>query len=361
MTSAPFVSNDEPDVLDRYLMEMGEKKMLTVEEELALGKVVYDSIDEILAACLDILCRTSDSKAAEATALCEKWLRDSHRAKQTVEEVLEFTEMAARDFAAELAGCEGVVELIAGIDSAKDRLVEAHKKLVEGNLRLVVSFAKSYKGHNFSLMDIIQEGNIGLMKAAFRFDYSMGFKFCTLASYWIRQTINRAILDKSRTVRLPVHVHELRRLVTNAQDDARKELGREPTVEEIAYLGGFTLKQVNTAFSVCDEAISLDHPVSDSVNADLSSIIPDENALSADDEVALQQLKKNIAQVMEKLDSRERHILTRRMGLDGGDEATLGEIGEEIGVTRERVRQILNTIFGKLRHPAIKRLLTEFA
>lgn len=237
---------------------------------------------------------------------------------------------------------------------------EAKHELAEANLRLVVSIAKRYIGRGMSFLDLIQEGNMGLMKAVDKFDYCLGFKFSTYATWWIRQAITRAIADQARTIRIPVHMVEIINKLIRIQRQLLKDLGREPTPEEIGAELNMPANKVRDIFKIEQEPVSLETPVGEEDDSHLGDFIEDKDATSPEQSASDEMLKEQLEQVLETLTDREEIVLRLRFGLDDGRTRTLEEVGKVFGVTRERIRQIEAKALRKLRHPSRSKQLRNF-
>ena len=298
------------DHVKMYLKEIGKVNLLTPEEELSLAKR----------------------------------MADGETAKEQLEEIGENIDEDSK---------KQIDLLIADGEKAK-------KSLAEANLRLVVSIAKRYVGRGMLFLDLIQEGNLGLIKAVDKFDYTKGYKFSTYATWWIRQAITRAIADQARTIRIPVHMVETINKPVRVSRQLVQELGREPTPEELAKELNMPVDKVREISKISQEPVSLETPIGEEEDSHLGDFIPDEDAPAPSEAASFVLLKEQLGAVLETLSEREAKVLRLRFGLDDGRARTLEEVGKEFDVTRERIRQIEAKALRKLRHPSRSKKLKDF-
>jgi len=348
--------HDSEETTTTYLREMGQFNLLTPEEEAKYSKTIREGFDAIINAI-----RVETSGTTEMKMLVERidlWQRRDPSLKpkkQQLNYMRHCVKLAARKYETERALFELNTRLEAynrSIEIAKDAMIRA-------NLRLVVSIAKRYMHQGLTLADLIQEGNLGLMRAVFRFDYKKGNKFSTYASWWIRQAITRAILDKTRTIRLPVHFLELRSQFFKAFYSLLKELGREPTPVEIAKMTDLPMDKILAILEASREPISLETPVGDD-DSTLGDFLENQESESPYDAVQNRELANRVTEVLSTLTDREEKIIRLRFGIGEKAEYTLEEIGKQFNVSRERIRQIEKKALNRLRHSSRREKLRFF-
>ena len=356
------------DPVKNYLKQIGQIPLLSAEQEVDLSKRIHAGAEaaHILQADRQKYGATEYIKKNSARFSFE----EDENSRSYTEDIDEEGNEKSSEDAEEKAAEEEAMEAVENGPLTEERRQEllkirrdglnARRSLSEANLRLVVSIAKKHVGHNLAFLDLIQEGNIGLIKAAEKFDCDRGFRFSTYATWWIRQSITRAIADQGRTIRIPVHLVESINRVKKTAGDLLHKNGREPTVEEIAAALDMEPDKVRELLQLSQEPISLETPVGEEEDAHLEDFIQDEDAGVPVDEAGRQLLRRELLHVLKSLTPREERVITLRFGLEDGRARTLEELGKEFNVTRERVRQIEAKALRKLRHPSRSRKLKDY-
>jgi len=348
--------HDSEETTTTYLREMGQFDLLTPEEEAKYSKTIREGFNAIITAI-----REDDSETTEITMLVERidlWQRRDPSLKPKKQQ-LNYMRHCVK-----IANCKyddkrQLFELNTKLEAYNRSIEVAKDAMIRANLRLVVSIAKRYMHQGLTLADLIQEGNLGLMRAVFRFDYKKGNKFSTYASWWIRQAITRAILDKTRTIRLPVHFLELRSQFFKAFYSLLKELGREPTPVEIAEMTDLPMDKILAILEASREPISLETPVGDD-DSTLGDFLANQDSESPYDAVQNRELASRVTDVLSTLTDREEKIIRLRFGIGEKAEYTLEEIGKQFNVSRERIRQIEKKALNRLRHSSRREKLRFF-
>jgi len=347
-------------ITDQNLMELTNS---IIEESKKRGSVsveaLFDRLDKVNATPQQIEDVYKALDAAEIQVINE-YERDKDLYEQLIKEINmdDPVKMYLKDIGkVPLLSADDEVELAKKMADGDEY---AKKMLSEANLRLVVSIAKRYVGRGMHFLDLIQEGNLGLMKAVEKFDYQKGFKFSTYATWWIRQAITRAIADQARTIRIPVHMVETINKQVRVSRQLIQELGREPTPKEIAEVMGISEERVMEIQRIAQDPVSLETPIGEEEDSHLGDFLMDDNAPAPTDQVSFTMLKEQLIGVLDTLTPREEKVLRLRYGIDDGRPRTLEEVGKEFNVTRERIRQIEAKALRKLRHPSRSKRLKDF-
>ena len=356
------------DPVKNYLKQIGQIPLLSAEQEVDLSKRIHSGAEaaHILQADRQKYGAPEYIKKNSARFSFE----EDENSRSYTEDIDEEGNEKSSEDAEEKAAEEEAMEAVENGPLTEERRQEllkirrdglnARRSLSEANLRLVVSIAKKHVGHNLAFLDLIQEGNIGLIKAVEKFDYRKGYKFSTYATWWIRQAITRAIADQARTIRIPVHMVETINKLIRVSRQLLQELGREPTPEEIAAEMNMPVDRVREILKISQEPVSLETPIGEEEDSHLGDFIQDDNVPVPADAAAFTLLKEQLEEVLGTLTEREQKVLTLRFGLEDGRARTLEEVGKEFNVTRERIRQIEAKALRKLRHPSRSRKLKDY-
>jgi len=337
----------QEDLVSFYLQEISRYSLLTPEREMELAKIVKEGQEELVQLLWDR--RASSSYFDEVRDQLGRWRDESLSYPGLREKMVKLVLDGLEEAAARKDSSRGIRELHGKARKIEARIDGAKNEMVEGNLRLVLSIAKRYRGRGLSFLDLIQEGNMGLLKAVARYDYAKGNRFSTYATWWVRQSIIRGIYDKTRTIRLPVHFIEMKSFFFKIFYELVKELGREPTPAEIAERSGLPIDKVTMIIQLSSRPMSLESPLGGE-DQRLSDFIADDRAISPLDSVSEQELVDMTRSILGSLSSREETILKSRFGIDDNPTQTLKTIGERFRVSKERIRQIEKKAIRKLRH-----------
>jgi len=361
--SGPTVAN--PVELEwLYFRSFGKRVLLTREDEVALGKRIEQGDRQVRRAIRAVLAITRGLRQPESLKACQADLKavvgvsglsatDLAKGKRAIQQVIKEIWGPSRRVTPKARHVKAALKQY---HEGWAQLEKAKEEMVLSNLRLVVDIAKRYNGRGMSLLDLVQEGNIGLMKAAERFDHRRGFKFSTYATWWIRQGITRALADQSRTIRVPVHMTEAYQRVSKATRRLAQRLGRQPSLKEVAGAVKTSNDKVEQTIQVFQDVVALDHPIGDGETL-LGDFIPDRETPQADSQVGLKEMTREVSRALGSLSPREEAVIRLRFGIGQGEPMTLEEIGRILGVTRERIRQIEEKALMKLRAPEFQQIL----
>ena len=372
MLAQEGLSIDDP--VRMYLKEIGKVPLLDIEKEMTLAKAMFEGVQAAEVLGLQRVSALDDKYDEKDDYDSDDLSDDNENASsentaevriETPEDAEKYADMLlAADAKEKEEKEEKAVELSPEEEARLNKLVEvgenAKKALVEANLRLVVSIAKRHSGKGLSFLDLIQEGNLGLLKAVEKFDYRKGYKFSTYATWWIRQAITRAIADQARTIRIPVHMVETIHKVARVSRRLLQELGHEPSVDEIAKAMNISPERVREITKIALDPVSLEMPIGEEEDSHLGDFIPDDDSPSPSDAVSHTMLREQLFEVLHTLTPREEQVLKLRFGLEDGRMRTLEEVGSVFNITRERIRQIEAKALRKLRHPSRSKRLKDY-
>jgi len=340
-----------------YFREMLRYSILSPEEERSLGRIIKEGQDNILT--LVSMVQSGLEEVGYLQKKVQHWYQTPEKSAQGKEKLFKIIQQKLTQVQRHYPEAAEVKELSNRIKATEEEVNQARDQMIKANLRLVVSIAKKYLHRGLTFSDLIQEGNLGLMKAVTRYDYTTGYRLSTFASWWIRQTITRAIYDKTRTIRIPVHLQEIRNRCYRAFYDLLKELGREPSLKEISERSGVAEDKILLVTNLADELISLETPVGDEGDR-LGDFIRNDKAISPYEAILESQLGEKTGSILTTLTAREEKIMKMRFGIGEEVEHTLEEIGRAFKVSRERIRQIEKKALKRLKHPTRKAALEDF-
>ncbi len=340
-----------------YFREMLRYSILSPEEERSLGRIIKEGQDNILT--LVSMVQSGLEEVGYLQKKVQHWYQTPEKSAQGKEKLFKIIHQKLTQVQRHYPEAAEVKELSNRIKATEEEVNQARDQMIKANLRLVVSIAKKYLHRGLTFSDLIQEGNLGLMKAVTRYDYTTGYRLSTFASWWIRQTITRAIYDKTRTIRIPVHLQEIRNRCYRAFYDLLKELGREPSLKEISERSGVAEDKILLVTNLADELISLETPVGDEGDR-LGDFIRNDKAISPYEAILESQLGEKTGSILTTLTAREEKIMKMRFGIGEEVEHTLEEIGRAFKVSRERIRQIEKKALKRLKHPTRKAALEDF-
>ncbi|MEJ2069910.1 MAG: sigma-70 family RNA polymerase sigma factor [Syntrophobacterales bacterium] len=340
-----------------YFREMLRYSILSPEEERDLGRIIKHGQEAVLQLVLN--CSSGLEEVKYLQKKVQHWFATPEKSAQAKEKLFRLIHQIIQRILKQDPGQQEIKDLLARIKATEGEVNLARDKMIKANLRLVVSIAKKYLHRGLTFSDLIQEGNLGLMKAVTRYDYTTGYRLSTFASWWIRQTITRAIYDKTRTIRIPVHLQEIRNRCYRAFYDLLKELGREPSLKEISERSGVPEDKILMVTNLSDELISLETPVGDEGDR-LGDFIRNDKAVSPFEDILESELMDKTAFILNTLTQREEKIMKMRFGIGDEVEHTLEEIGKTFKVSRERIRQIEKKALKRLKHPTRKAALEDF-
>ncbi len=340
-----------------YFREMLRYSILSPEEERELGRIIKHGQEGVLQSVLQS--QTDLEDMASLRKKVEAWFQAPEKSAQAKEKLFRLIHVTLQRLLRQCPEAKEIKVLMNRIRATEGEVTQARDKMIKANLRLVVSIAKKYLHRGLTFSDLIQEGNLGLMKAVTRYDYTTGYRLSTFASWWIRQTITRAIYDKTRTIRIPVHLQEIRNRCYRAFYDLLKELGREPNLKEISERSGVSEEKILMVTNLSDELISLETPVGDEGDR-LGDFIRNDKAVSPYEGILESELMDKTSHILNTLTQREERIMKMRFGIGEEVEHTLEEIGRAFKVSRERIRQIEKKALKRLKHPTRKAALEDF-